>query len=43
MPGCQSDYDALLKAIASGAVSREQVRANASRVIWLIRELTGMV
>ncbi len=41
MPGSREDYDRLLAAIRDGAVSREQLRLNATRLLKLIRSLTA--
>lgn len=40
MPGNKSDYDNLLQGIDSGAVTLEQVKINASRVVKMARALT---
>ena len=40
MPGNKGDYDNLLQGIASGAVTLEQVKINASRVVRMARALT---
>ncbi len=40
MPGGKSDYENLLQGIDSGAVTLEQVKINASRVVKMARELT---
>ena len=41
MPGCQKDYDDILKGLQSGALSREQLLVNASRLYRMARELAG--
>ena len=40
MPGNKGDYDNLLQGIDSGAVTLEQVKINASRVVRTFRALT---
>ena len=40
MPGNKGDYDNLLQGIDSGAVTLEQVKINASRVVRTVRALT---
>ena len=40
MPGNKGDYDNLLQGIDSGAVTLEQVKINASRVVKMARALT---
>ena len=40
MPGNEGDYDNLLQGIDSGAVTLEQVKINASRVVRTVRALT---
>ena len=40
MPGSKGDYDNLLQGIDSGAVTLEQVKINASRVVKMARALT---
>ena len=40
MPGNKGDYDNLLQGIDSGAVTLEQVKINASRVVKTVRALT---
>ena len=40
MPGNKGDYDNLLQGIDSGAVTLEQVKNNASRVVRTVRALT---
>ncbi|WP_417346169.1 glycoside hydrolase family 3 N-terminal domain-containing protein [Gemmiger sp.] len=40
MPGNKGDYDNLLQGIDSGAVTLEQVKTNASRVVRTVRALT---
>jgi hypothetical protein len=40
MPGNKGDYDNLLQGINSGAVTLEQVKTNASRVVRTVRALT---
>ena len=40
MPGNEGDYDNLLQGIDSGAVTLEQVKINASRVVKMARALT---
>ncbi len=40
MPGGKSDYENLLQGIDSGAVTLQQVKINASRVVKMARELT---
>ena len=40
MPGSKDDYDNLLQGIASGSVTLEQVKSNATRVVKMARELT---
>ena len=41
MPGCQRDYDDILRGLRSGDLTREQLLVNASRLLRLGRELTG--
>ena len=41
MPGSTGDYRAVLTALQTGALSREQVRRNVSRLIRLARELNA--
>ena len=41
MPGCQGDYNDILKGLQSGALSREQLLINASRLYRMARELAG--
>ena len=40
MPGNKGDYDNLLQGIDSDAVTMEQVKINASRVVRTVRALT---
>ena len=40
MPGSKGDYDNLLQGIDSGAVTLEQVKINASRVVRTVWALT---
>ena len=40
MPGNKGDYDNLLQGIDSGAVTLEQVKIGASRVVKMARALT---
>ena len=40
MPGTKDDYNRLMEAVRSGQVSREQLMANASRVVAMAQELT---
>ena len=40
MPGNKGDYNNLLQGIDSGAVTLEQVKINASRVVKMARALT---
>lgn len=40
MPGNKGDYVNLLQSIDSGAVTLEQVKINASRVVRTVRALT---
>ena len=40
MPGGKSDYENLLQGIDNSAVTLEQVKINASRVVKMARELT---
>ena len=39
MPGSRKDYDRLLEAVRTDAVSREQLQVNATRVLEMIRRL----
>ena len=41
MPGGKRDYDDILKGLRSGALTREQLLINASRLYRMARELTG--
>ena len=41
MPGCKADYDAMLKGLEDGSVSREQLQINATRVYRMGKELSG--
>jgi hypothetical protein len=41
MPGGKRDYDDILKGLRSGALTREQLLVNASRLYRMARELTG--
>ena len=41
MPGTKGDYKSILNALHSGALDRDQVRRNVSRLIRLARELNG--
>ena len=40
MPGSKGDYDNLLQGIDSDAVTLEQVKVNASRVVKMAQALT---
>jgi len=40
MPGCRQDVDGILAALADGTLSRDQVRANVSRTVRMVRRLT---
>jgi beta-glucosidase len=41
MPGCKADYEAMLRGLADGSVSREQLQINATRVYRMGKELNG--
>ena len=40
MPGTKADYDDILSALRSGALTREQLLVNVTRLYRLARELT---
>ena len=41
MPGCRGDYQDILQGLRAGALTREQLLVNVSRLYRLARELTG--
>ena len=41
MPGCKADYDNILKGLAAGEVTREQLQINATRMYRMAKELCG--
>ena len=41
MPGCKADHDNILKGLASGEVTREQLQINATRLYRMAKELCG--
>lgn len=41
MPGCKADYDNILKGLAEGDLSREQLQISATRVYRMAKQLNG--
>ena len=40
MPGCKADYDNILKGLADGSLTRQQLQINATRIYRMANELT---
>ena len=43
MPGCKADYDNILKGLADGSLTRQQLQINASRVYRMAKQLNELV
>ncbi|MBO4781051.1 MAG: beta-glucosidase-related glycosidase, partial [Lachnospiraceae bacterium] len=43
MPGCKDDYDSMTAALNDGSLTREQLEINATRLIKMIRSISGTV
>ena len=41
MPGCKADFRNMMKGLADGTLTREQLRINATRIRRMAKELTG--
>ena len=41
MPGCNADYDNILKGLADGDLTRKQLEINASRIYRMAKQLSG--
>ena len=41
MPGCKADFDSMTVALNDGSLTREQLEINATRLIKVIREISG--
>jgi beta-glucosidase len=40
MPGCQKDFDGIMKGLADGSISRKQIQQNATRVYRMAEQLS---